>query len=248
MTSTPQGLTGKTAIVFASSRGIGRASAILLGTAGANVVVNYAGNATKAQEAAEAIAGAGGKAIAIQADVSDSVAVQQVFDRTQAEFGGVDIVINAAGASQFAPLDSLDTEGFEQLVAVNVRGAFNVLSAAARHVRDGGSVLQFSTGGTKMPVPGGGAYAGTKSAGELMALGLAKELGHRQITVNVISPGVTDTDGLVMPEDQIGMLIQQTPLGRLGKPEDVAAVAAWLVSPAAAWVTGQNIQANGGIL
>lgn len=243
-----QNFNDKTAIVFAASRGIGRATALKLGKAGANVVVGYAGNAEKAEEVVKEIEASGAQAVALQADVSDASAVTAAFDQATAKFGSVDIVINAAGASVFGPLAMIDDAGIESLIAVNVRGAFNVLSEAARGVSDGGSIVHFSTGGTKMPVPGGGAYAGTKAAGEQMALGLAKELGSRQVNVNVISPGVTETDGLVMPQEQIEMLIQQTPMGRLGQPEDVADAVVFLVSDQAHWVTGQNLQANGGIL
>lgn len=248
MTRANQLFLGKTAIVFAASRGIGRATALKLGEAGASVAVGYAGNAEKAREVVEQIEAFGSRAIALQADVSDAAAVTAAFRRTKSEFGRVEIVINAAGSSVFAPLENLDDESLNRLIDVNVRGAFNVLSESARQVADGGSIVQFSTGGTKMPVFGGGAYAGTKAAGEHMALALAKEVGSRQVTVNVISPGVTDTDGLIMPVEQIDLLVQQTPLGRLGQPMDVADAVVFLVSGQAHWVTGQNLQANGGIL
>lgn len=248
MTAIEHDFSKKTAIVFAASRGIGRAVAVQLGRCRARVVVNYAQNRAKADEVVEAIDASGGSAVAVQADVSVAGDVQQVFDLAKTRFGDIDIVVNAAGVSAFGPLGTMSDDDVDRLIAVNVRGAFNVLSRAGGAVSDGGAIVQFSTGGTKMPVPGGGAYAGTKSAGELMALGLAKELGPRRVRVNVISPGVTDTDGLVMPADQIQMLIAQTPLGRLGKPEDVADAVVFLVSDQAGWITAQNLQANGGIL
>ncbi len=238
----------KTAVVFAASRGIGRATALKLGAAGARVVVTYAGRADKAAEVVTEIEESGGKALAVQANVADAQQVTATFTEAERTFGGVDIVINAAGASVFGPMAQLGQVQLDTLIDINVRGAFNVLSEAARQVREGGSIVQFSTGGTKMPVPGGGAYADTKAAGEHMALGLAKELGGRDINVNVISPGVTNTDGLIMPDDQIQMLVGQTPLGRLGEAGDVADAVLFLVSDRAHWVTGQNLQANGGIL
>lgn len=237
-----------TAIVFAASRGIGRSIALKLGAAGANVVVNYQSNKTAADDVVKQIEEMGGNAFAHKADVSSKAEVEQVFSETAAQYNKVDIVINAAGAAAFGPTDSFADGDLNKLIAVNVVGAFNVLSEAAQKVTEGGSILQFSTGGTKMSVPGGGVYAGTKSAGELMALGLAKEIGHKGVNVNVISPGVTDTDGLVMPDEQIHMLIAQTPLGRLGQPHDVADAAVFLVSEKGSWISGQNIQANGGIL
>jgi 3-oxoacyl-[acyl-carrier protein] reductase len=123
-----------------------------------------------------------------------------------------------------------------------------MLQAAAHRVKDGGRIVQFSTGGTKMPIPAGGIYAASKAAGEQFAFALAKEVGYRQVTVNLVSPGVTDTDGLIMPKEAINQLIGQTPLGRLGQPEDVADVVAFLVSDDSHWMTGQNLQVNGGIL
>ncbi|WP_298333138.1 SDR family oxidoreductase [uncultured Erythrobacter sp.] len=182
------------------------------------------------------------------ADVSDRDQVAAAFDEAIGLYGKIDIVINAGATSTFAPLEAITTDDLEKAIAINVRGAFNVLQEAAVRTADGGRIVQFSTGGTKMPVAGGSVYSGTKSAGENFALGLSKELGSRQITVNVISPGVTDTDGLVMPEEQVKMLIGQTPLGRLGQPEDIADVVMFLVSHEGRWINGQNIQANGGIL
>lgn len=236
------------ALIFAGSRGIGRGTAIQLAEKGAIVGIGYAGNEQAAEATMETVREAGGEAFIFQTDVAERKQVEVAFDQITKDYGGVDIVINAAAVSFFEPLATIDPAKLEKSVAVNVRGAFNVLQEAANRVTNGGRIIQFSTGGTKMPVPGGGVYAATKAGGENMALALAKELGECQITVNVISPGMTDTDGLIMPQDQIDMLVAQTPLGRLGQPTDVANVVAFLVSPEAGWITGQNIQANGGIL
>lgn len=243
-----KGIIGKVAMVFAGSRGIGRATAIRLAEEGAKVAVGYASRAEAAEAVVREVEDRGSEGLAFKADVGNREAVLAAFQTTVQRFGSVDIVINAGAKSVFGPHLTLTADDLAQAMAANVAGAFHVLQEAAQQVQPGGRIIQFSTGGTKMPVPGGGVYAGTKAAGEHMALALAKELGPKGITVNVISPGVTDTDGLVMPQEQVDMLIAQTPLGRLGQPQDVADVVVFLASEEARWVTGQNIQANGGIL
>jgi 3-oxoacyl-[acyl-carrier protein] reductase len=241
-------LTGKVAIVTASSRGIGRSTALRLAQDGAAVVVNYVASPEKADAIVQSITTNGGRAIAVQGSVANKADVTRLFDQTEQQFGPIDIVVNVAGAAVYKPHVELTDEDFEQVFSVNVRGAMYVLQAAANRVKDGGRILQFSTGATMMPIPTGGLYAASKAAGERFAFALAKELGHRQVTVNVVSPGVTDTDGLVLPQPAIDHLISQTPLGRLGQPSDIADVVAFLVSEDAHWMTGQNIQVNGGIL
>jgi 3-oxoacyl-[acyl-carrier protein] reductase len=239
---------GKVAIVFAASRGIGRAVAERLGRDGAAVIVNYASNRSKADELVSTLEASGAQAVAVQADVASATDVGRVFDEAIRRWARVDIVVNAAGVAVFKPTAELTDEEYERIFAVNARGALNVLREAARRIGDGGRIVQFSTGGTKMAMAGAGLYAASKAAGEQLALGLAKELGPRGITVNLISPGATDTDGLIMPKEAIEQLIGMTPLGRLGQPADVADAVAFLVSDDARWITGQNLQANGGIL
>jgi 3-oxoacyl-[acyl-carrier protein] reductase len=241
-------LTGKVAIVTASSRGIGRSTALRLAQDGAAVVVNYVASSEKADAIVQAVITNGGRAIAVQGSVANKADVTRLFDQTEQQFGPIDIVVNVAGTAVYKPHVELTDEDFEQVFSVNVRGAMYVLQAAANRVKDGGRILQFSTGATMMPIPTGGLYAASKAAGERFAFALAKELGHRQVTVNVVSPGVTETDGLVLPQPAIDQLISQTPLGRLGQPSDIADVVAFLVSDDAHWMTGQNIQVNGGIL
>lgn len=240
--------TNTTAIVFAGSRGIGRATALRLARNGSSILLTYVSNKAAADEVVQLIEQHGGKAAAIQVEVANSADVKAAFDEAIRLYGKIDIVVNAAAVSVFGPFAALDESAYERAFAVNAKGAFNVLNQAATRVNDNGRVIQFSTGGTKMSMAGTGLYAASKAAGEQMALGLAKELGPRGITVNVVSPGVTDTDGLVMPQEQINILIAQTPLGRLGQPEDIADVIAFLASADGRWVTGQNIQINGGIL
>jgi 3-oxoacyl-[acyl-carrier protein] reductase len=241
-------LTGKIAIVTASSRGIGRAVAKRLSRDGAKVVVNYVASPEKAEALVKEIEAQGGSAIAIQGSVANRTDVTRLFDETEQQLGSIDIVVNVAGVSVFKPHVELTDEDFDKVFSVNTKGAMYVLQESAKRIKDGGRIVQFSTGGTMMPIPAGGLYAASKAAGERFAFALAKEIGHRQVTVNLVSPGVTDTDGLVMPQAAIDGLIQQTPLGRLGQPDDIADVVAFLVSDDAHWVTGQNIQANGGIL
>jgi 3-oxoacyl-[acyl-carrier protein] reductase len=240
--------TNKTAVVFAASRGIGRAVAERLGREGAAVVVNFASNAAKADEVVKAITANGGQAIAVQGNVAHMADVARVYETALAKFGKIDIVINAAGQAVFKPISDLTDADFDKVFSVNARGAMYVLSGAAKHVSDNGRIVQFSTGGTKMTMPGTGLYSASKAAGEQLALNLAKEVGHRGITVNVVSPGATDTDGLIMPKEQIGQIVAMTPLGRLGAPADVADAVTFLVSEDGRWVTGQNLQINGGIL
>jgi 3-oxoacyl-[acyl-carrier protein] reductase len=241
-------LTGKVAIVTASSRGIGRAIAERLSRDGAAVAVNYVASPELAETVVKDIIANGGRAIAVQGSVANKADVTRLFDETEQKLGAIAIVVNVAGVSVFKPHLELTDDDFEKVFAVNAKGAMYVLQAAAERVKDGGRIVQFSTGGTMMPIPAGGIYAASKAAGERLAFALAKEIGHRQVTVNVISPGVTNTDGLIMPQEAIDNLIGQTPLGRLGQPGDVADVVAFLVSDDAHWLTGQNIQANGGIL
>jgi 3-oxoacyl-[acyl-carrier protein] reductase len=241
-------LTGKVAIVTASSRGIGRSIALRLGRDGAAVAVNYIASPEKAEAVVKEITANGGRAIAIQGSVANKADVTRLFDETEQQLGSIDIVVNVAGVSVFKPHVDLTDEDYDKIFSVNTKGAMYVLQAAATSVKDGGRIVQFSTGGTKMPIPASGLYAASKAAGEQFALSLAKEIGHRQVTVNLVSPGVTDTDGLIMPKEALDHLIGQTPLGRLGQPQDIADVVAFLVGDDAHWMTGQNLQVNGGIL
>lgn len=243
------GLIGEkpSALVTASSRGIGRAVAERLGSLGARVIVNYRSNADEANAVVAKVTEAGGEARAIQADVSDAGDVTRLFDEAEKD-GGLAIVVHCAGATVFKPLAQAEDSDFEKQVAVNARGAFYVLREAARRVADGGRIVHIATGGTQQPMAGAGLYGGSKAMGEMLALCLAKELGERQVTVNVVAPGVTDTDGLVMDKAAVEQMVAQTPLGRLGQPTDVAGAIALLCTREAGWITGQTINVNGGLL
>jgi 3-oxoacyl-[acyl-carrier protein] reductase len=241
-------LTGKVAIVTASSRGIGRSIALRLGRDGAAVAVNYVASPEKAEAVVKEIIASGGRSISIQGSVANKDDVTRLFDETEKQLGSIDIVVNVAGAAAYKLHTDLTDEDLEKVFSVNVKGAVYMLQAAANRVKDGGRIVQFSTGATSMPIPTGGLYAASKAAGERFAFALSKEIGQRQVTVNVVSPGVTDTDGLILPQPAIDHLVSQTPLGRLGQPQDIADVVAFLVGDDAHWMTGQNLQVNGGIL
>ena len=241
-------LKGKTAIVTGSSRGIGRAIALRLAEDGANVVVTYHSSKDTAEEVVNEIKQKGVDAIALQVNVREIQSVRDLFSKAINHFGTVDILVNnAAGKNIFKPNVQMTPEEYDSMFDIT-RGVYFALQEAAKQLADGGRIVNISTGGTSMATPGGGAYAGSKAAVEQFSNSLAKELGDRNITVNTLAPGVTDTDGLVLEQEQIDQLIGQTPLGRLGKPDDIASVVAMLVSDDAGWITGQNIRATGGIV
>ncbi|MEU8080905.1 glucose 1-dehydrogenase [Catellatospora citrea] len=241
-------LHGKTAIVTGASRGIGRGIALRLAADGANVVVNYVGNADAAKEVVETITERGGNAVAVQADTASAVDVERLFSEAAAAFGGVDIVVNNAGITVVGPFEALPLDQFDRVVDVNFKGVFYVLQQAARHVRDGGRIVNISTGYTRNPNPYVGAYTATKAAVEHLSFSLSKELGPKQITVNSVLPGLVETEGMA-PEARaaMDMVIGMTPLGRVGQPEDIADVVAFLAGPDARWITGQSVAAAGGL-
>jgi 3-oxoacyl-[acyl-carrier protein] reductase len=240
----------KVAIVTGASRGIGRAIALRLAKDGAAVVVNYAGNAEKAQEVVAEIETAGGRAIAVQADVSKVSDVVRLFDSTLAAFKQVDILVNNAGVIIYKPMVEITEVEFDRIMAINVKGTFFACQQAAKRMADGGRIINFSSSTTVMMLPTYTAYVATKGAVEQLTHVLAKELGPRKITVNAISPGPTDTElfseGKTEQEKQ--RLGQLAALGRLGQPQDIASVVALLASDDAGWITGQNIRANGGTI
>ena len=241
-------LTGKVAIVTGGSRGIGRAIAERLGRDGASVVVNYTQSAEKAQDVARAIEAGGGQAVALQADISRWPTCGGCSRRHSERYGRLDVLVNNAGTATFAPLADVTEEDFDALFALNVKGAFFAMQEAARRLADGGRIVNISSGITIGGGAGGSVYGGTKGALEQFTLAAAKELGPRGITVNTVSPGMTVTDLMhaVIPAERQQGAAQASPLGRLGQPDDIAEVVAFLVSDAGRWVTGQNVRANGG--
>lgn len=240
----------KVAIVTGASGGIGAAVAERLAKDGFTVVVNYAGNAASAEALVARIEAAGGRAVAAQADITNVEAVRRMFDSAEAAFGGVDVLINNAGIMTLANIADSDDALFERQIAVNLRGTFNTLREAARRLRDGGRIVNFSSSVTGLLQPGYGVYAATKAAVEAMTSVLAKELRGRNITVNAIAPGPTATklflDG--KPQEVIERLAKLAPLERLGQPKDIADAVAFLAGPDGAWINGQTLRANGGII
>ena len=236
-------LDGKSAIVTGGSRGIGRAICNALAAQGARVVVNYSRSAEEAEALAAGIGG-----LAFRADVADAAQVRSLFDAAERAFQSIDILVNNAGVALFKPVAEISDEEYGRTFAVNARGAFLCCREAARRMRDGGRIVSISSGATVGGSPGGAVYCGSKAAMEQLTRALARELGGRQITVNTVSPGFTDTEMFAgLPQPVISTAAARTPLGRVGRPEDVANVVTWLCNGDAAWITGQNIQAGGGL-
>ncbi|MEU6831877.1 SDR family oxidoreductase [Nocardia beijingensis] len=240
----------RVAVVTGGSRGIGRACAERLAGDGCAVVLNFASNAAEADSAAEQIRGAGGVALTAQGDVADESAMAAVFDRAESEFGGVDVVVHAAGRMQLAPVAELDLAVLDSLHRTNIRGTFVVDQQAARRLRPGGAIVNFSTSVVGTAFPTYGAYVASKGAVEALTMVLARELRGRDVTVNAVAPGPTATDLFLDGKDDatIARLADAVPLRRLGTPADIAAVVAFLAGPAGHWVNGQIIRANGGLV
>lgn len=242
--------TSRVAIVTGASRGIGAAVAERLAADGFTVVINYSANAKPAETLAREIEGKGGRALAIKADVADPDAVRGMFDAAAAAFGGIDVLVNNAGIMKLAKIADSDDALFDQQVAVNLKGSFNAMREAGRRLRDGGRIVNFSTSvvGTKMETYG--VYAATKAAIETMTAILSKEMRGHNITVNALAPGPTSTDLFLdgKSPELIERLAKMNPLERLGTPEDIAAVVAFLVGPDGAWINGQVLRANGGMV
>jgi 3-oxoacyl-[acyl-carrier protein] reductase len=240
----------KVAIVTGASRGIGAAIARRLARDGMNVLVNFAGNAAEADALVREIEKAGGRAITAQADVSDSAAVARMFDAAEAAYGGVDVLVNNAGIMKLATLAETDDKLFDSQVAINLKGTFNTLREAARRLRQGGRIVNLSSSVVGLYQPTYAAYAATKAGVEAMTHVLTKELRGRSITVNAVAPGPTATqlflDG--KPQEVVERLAKLAPLERLGQPDDIAAVVSFLAGPDGAWVNGQTLRANGGIV
>jgi len=238
----------KTAVITGGSRGIGRAIAERLAADGVAVVINYSRSPKQADEVVRRIIDRGGDAIAIQADISQPDDIKRLFNEAEKFGGRPDIVVANAGIFMMKPLAESTDEDYDNLFNVNTRGVFFTLREAAQRVKEGGRIIAVSTAGTKLPFAGAALYLGSKGAVEQFVRSLSRELGPRFITVNILSPGFTETDMLPKDEQLRAYGASLSPFNRVGTAQEVAEVAAFLASDAAAWVTGQNVQASGGVV
>ncbi|MDR7144785.1 SDR family oxidoreductase [Rhizobium sp. BE258] len=240
----------KVAIVTGASRGIGAAVAERLAADGFNVVINFAGNALAAEMTAAKIEQAGGTAITAQADVSDPAAVAHMFDAAEAAFGRVDVLVNNAGVMLLSPIADASDDQFDRQIAINLKGVFNGMRQAATRLNREGRIINFSSSVVGLYQPNYSIYAATKAGVEAMTHILSKELRGRNITVNAIAPGPTATDLFLegKPQETVDHLAKLAPLERLGQPQDIAAAVSFLAGPDGAWINGQVLRANGGII
>jgi 3-oxoacyl-[acyl-carrier protein] reductase len=242
-------LSGKAAIVTGGSRGIGARIATRLAQAGAEVVVNYAGRRDAAEQVVQSIEAGGGRALAVQGDVSKPQDVRALFDAAVERFGRVHILVNNAGIILYKRLDQTTDDEFDRLFAVNVKGVFNALREASRRLEDSGRIINFSSSTTRLMLPTYASYCATKAAVEQLTRIFAKEVGQRGITVNVVSPGPTNTELFTegKSEADIQRMAAMAALGRIGQPEDIANLVLFLASDEAGWISAQNIGANRGL-
>ncbi len=244
-------LEGKVAVVTGASKGIGAAIAKALAKDGAAVVVNYASSKAGADAVVDAITAAGGRAVAVQGDVSKAVQAQGLIEAAVTQFGRLDVLVNNSGVYEFAPIEDVTEEQYRRLFDVNVLGVLLATQAAARHLGEGGSIINISSAVVSVHPPATAVYTGTKGALNAITGVLANELAPRRIRVNVVSPGLVMTEGThaagVVGSDMEAGMVAQTPLGRVGQPDDIAGVVAFLASDDARWVTGEEITASGGL-
>ncbi|MCL6707488.1 SDR family oxidoreductase [Pseudomonas sp. R2.Fl] len=240
----------KSAIVTGSSKGIGAAIARRLAADGFAVVVNYASGADAAATVVNEIEAAGGRAVAVKADIASAVGVKALFDAAEQAFGGTDVLVNNAGVMQLSPIAATADDVFERQVAINLGGVFRGVREAANRLRDGGRIVNFSSSVVGFYQPGYGVYAATKAAVEAITHVLAKELGPRGVTVNAVAPGPVETELFMTgkSEELVKTIIGMNPMKRLGQPEDIASVVSFLAGPDGGWVNGQVIRANGGAI
>jgi 3-oxoacyl-[acyl-carrier protein] reductase len=244
-------LQGKVAVVTGASKGIGAGIARALGAAGASVVVNYASDKAGAEKAVADIKAKGGKAVAVQGDVSKSADVKRLFEETRKAYGKLDVLVNNAGVFKFAPLEQSDEAEYQRQFGINVWGTIQATrEALPLFGPEGGSVINISSVVSRMGIPGSAIYAGTKGAVDTITQVLASELGARKIRVNSINPGMVESEGThtagFIGGDFQKNIEAQAPLGRIGQPEDIAKVAVFLAGDEAGWLTGERISASGG--
>ena len=244
-------LTGKVAIVTGASKGIGASIAKGFAAAGASVVVNYAGSKEGADKVVAEIVAKDGKAVAVQADVSKSADVKRLFAEAKKAFGKLDVLVNNAGVFEFAPFEGETEESFHRQFNTNVLGAILTIQESLKYFGPaGGNVINISSVVSEKAVPNAAVYSATKGAIDTLSLALATDLAPRKIRVNTIAPGGVETEGThrvgMIGSDFEKQIVADTPLGRIGQPEDIAKVAVFLASDDAAWLTGERISASGG--
>jgi 3-oxoacyl-[acyl-carrier protein] reductase len=244
-------LAGKVAVVTGASKGIGAAIAKSLAAEGASVVVNYASSKSGARSVVDSINEAGGKAVAVAGDVSKSEEAQGIIDAAIKNYGRLDILVNNSGVYEFSPIESVTEEKFHRMFNINVLGLLLTTQAALKHIREGGSIINIGSVVSRITPPTSSIYTGTKGAVDAITGVLARELGPKKIRVNAINPGLVETEGThaggLLNTEWETSTIAQTPLGRLGQPEDVAKVAVFLASDDSAWLTGEQILTGGGL-
>jgi len=244
-------LQGKVAIVTGASKGIGAAIAKNLAAEGAAVAVNYSSSREGAERTVKEIERNGGKAVAVQANVAKKDEIKRLFAETKKAFGRLDVLVNNAGIYEFVPLADITPEHFHKVFDLNVLGLLLASQEAVKHFGpDGGSIVNISSVVSSYGVPNGSVYSATKAAVDALTRSLAKELGPRKIRVNSINPGMVETEGFyaagIAESDMRSQTEKQTPLGRIGKPEDIAPAAVYLASNDSAWVTGETLYISGG--
>jgi 3-oxoacyl-[acyl-carrier protein] reductase len=244
-------LAGKVAVVTGASKGIGAAIAKSLAAEGASVVVNYASSKSGARNVVDSINATGGKAVAVGGDVSKAEEAQGIIDAAIKNYGRLDILVNNSGVYEFSPIESVTEEKFHRMFNINVLGLLLTTQAALKHISEGGSIINIGSVVSRITPPTSSIYTGTKGAVDAITGVLARELGPKKIRVNAINPGLVETEGthaggLINTEWETST-IAQTPLGRLGQPEDVAKVAVFLASDDSAWLTGEQILTGGGL-
>ena len=246
-------LKNKVAVITGASKGIGAAIAKHFAAEGAKVVVNYASSKESADSVVKSITDNGGSAIAVKADISKEADVTRLFEETNEAYGTLDILVNNAVFQQFLPIDQVSVETFHKHFDVNVLGSILTIQSALKLFGDkGGNIINISSGSSKMPLPAASLYSSTKAALDAITIALSKELGTRNVRVNSILPGATETEGAATAGVTAGseyekMFIAKTPLGRRGQPEDIAKAAVFLASDDAAWITGEQISVSGGM-
>ncbi|MBO9622868.1 MAG: glucose 1-dehydrogenase [Sphingomonas sp.] len=244
-------LANKVAIVTGASKGIGAGIAKALAAEGAAVVVNYASSKAGADAVVQEITGAGGKAIAVQGDVSKADQAQALVDAAIQAFGRLDVLVNNSGVYAFSSIGTLTEEEYRRMFDVNVLGVLLTTQAASKHLGEGGSVINISSAVTSIYPAESAIYTGTKGAVDAITGVLANELGPRKIRVNAINPGIVETEGTdaagFTGSEFFDAIVAQTPLGRPGKPADIASIAVFLASDDARWLTGEKLTASGGL-